>query len=116
MKYKNIPSVLHNFVRSFCSLMNSDGQCFRYIYEYMNDFDEVRIDFNSGSVEPYILAVSKSVDDRKLFVWEKLCNSQNVDPARVNLPLMVYRHGLVSARMTDDRGKEYLVEKRMVSA
>ena len=116
MKYKNIQSVMHNFVRSFCSLMNSDDQCKRYIFEYMNDFDEVRIDFNSGSVEPYILEVSECVDDKKRFVWQKLCNSQNVDPARVSLPLMVYRHGLVSAKMTDDRGKEYIVEKRMVSA
>jgi len=63
MKYKHIPSALHNFGHSFVSLNNYvDGECITDVLRQTINATgehEVRIDFGTGAVVPELAASLK---------------------------------------------------------
>jgi hypothetical protein len=120
MKYKHLPSALHNFGHSFVSLMNYVDD--EYIVDVLERIareepsHEVAINFATGLTEPKRAAESTAVA-KSIRYWQewlpKLFLSQDVQPAavsevRVRFRLTnVGREVIVESR--DDRGHEYKV-------
>lgn len=120
MKYKHIPSALHNFAHSFVSLENYyDGE---YVVDVLEQMArnapkyEVRINFSTGVSEP-----ASALDDHRvggsMKLWReslpKHLARHNVDPASVRDVLLRFRltragkEVIIEAQ--DDRGHQYKV-------
>ena len=120
MKYKHVPSALHNFGHSFVSLMNYVDD--EYVVDVLEGIareesdHQVEINFSTGKAEPSraldIPVVSKSVK-----YWQdwlpKLLRSHGVNPEAINNARVRFRltnmGREVAVEAQDDRGKQHAV-------
>ncbi|NJN70110.1 MAG: hypothetical protein HC801_07440 [Nitrospira sp.] len=123
MKYKNIPSALHNFAHSFVSLVNYvDGV---YIRDVLTDElhkvpnHELLIYFPEGRIEPSVelpQSLKKSVQHFSNHYADHL-SSQNVEPGSIQeCRVLIYgdRLGMhCTILANDDRGKIYDIPVRI---
>ena len=120
MKYRHLPSALHNFGHSFVSLMNYVDD--RYVVDVLEEIardepdHEVEINFTSGQTAPMRVGENDTVA-KSIRYWQewlpKLLASQAVDPAavdQVRVRLRLTRVGReVIVEAADDRGKQHKV-------
>ena len=120
MKYKHVPSALHNFGHSFVSLMNYIDD--EYVVDALERIareepsHEVAINFSTGITEP-LRATESAAISKSIKYWQdwlpKLLLSQDVQPTAVGEVRVRFRLTNVGREVIveskDDRGREYKV-------
>jgi hypothetical protein len=120
MKYKHLPSALHNFGHSFVSLMNYVND--EYVVDVLERLAredprrEVEIDFKNGLTDPRTVAENETVS-KSMRYWHdwlpKRLASQGIEPVAIldlRLRFRITRMGNeVIVQAQDDRGKQHKV-------
>ena len=120
MKYKNIPSALHNFGDSFMSLMNYVDDT--YVIDVLVDVlrglrpPHLSFSFPAGTISPegpYPDVLVRSVTSYAS-QFEQHLRSQNVDPGVLHDTVLVVEGTLLGLhaqiRARDNRGRFYTVD------